>query len=961
MAARSHFVAIGCLAASAALAFSAAGQAFAAPNAGGAHQSPAATRVLATTMAGSGAGKLAVSSATASGSGISTLGTGGWEVQSSAPTTSWTNGSGATADGGQISMPGFSTTGWLPVKTDDAGAVGTEVEALLQNGICPDDPSLEPVNQSTDDPASVFYANNMQLCFGAPMTNVGADTDPLFNQPWWFRTDFTSSLRPGQDAKLVINGVVGQADVWLNGTEVATEATVEGDYTTYTFDVTGLLRHGTNSLAFELFPNNPGAMFTLDDVDWNQIPPDNNTGIQFPVELQVAGAFGISNTYVTQDDAPDLSSASLTVHADVANNTTTAQTGLVTAQVTPPGGGHAISVTRSVRLAGGESRTVTFRPGRFPQLMIRHPQLWWPYQMGGQPLYTLSASVSTGRGTSDSAEPVTFGIRSVTTYLTAPSALAPSGVRVFEINGVPFDYRAGGWSENLFLHYSATDLADQIALVKSMGLNGIRTEGKQMPQDFYNQMDRAGILLDAGFQCCDKWQPSGSGRGVTSQEFHVMYQSSLTIGEQLRDHPSVLNFSWSDNQPINEQEVASLDGFNQAGFTEPIISSAEYNSSGILGPAGEKEGPYDWVPPNYWYDTTHSSNNGNDNDSTQTNVGGSFGFDSEQGSGDTVPTMDSISRFMSPADQAALWQQPDAHQYHTNYESTSGQHSGYSFGTLDNLDVAIKNRYGAWSSLPQFVQEGQVQNYEDTRSQFEAYIDHWNNAPTPSTGTVYWQLNKGWPTLLWDLYNYDYDQAGSYFGAKKANEELHVLYAYDTDQVTIDNLSGVRQTGLTVQSKVISLSGQVLDDQTAHGLSLAPQAVSNGVITPSVPAVTTPPTPAKMYFVELVLRQGGTVVDRNVYWLSTQQDVIDWNSTEGNPQANNGDPLSQYADLTGLQTLPSEPVQVAAATKRASGGDLTTTVTITNPSSNPAVAFFLRAEVRKGNPDGTARSGDNQV
>ena len=25
----------------------------------------------------------------------------------------------------------------------------------------------------------------------------------------------------------------------------------------------------------------------------------------------------------------------------------------------------------------------------------------------------------------------------------------------------------------------------------------------------------------------------------------------------------------------------------------------------ILGPAGEKEGPYDWVPPNYWYDTTH--------------------------------------------------------------------------------------------------------------------------------------------------------------------------------------------------------------------------------------------------------------------------------------------------------------------------------------------------------------------
>ena len=34
-----------------------------------------------------------------------------------------------------------------------------------------------------------------------------------------------------------------------------------------------------------------------------------------------------------------------------------------------------------------------------------------------------------------------------------------------------------------------------------------------------------------------------------------------------------------------------------------------------------------------------------------------------------------------------------------------------------------------------------------------------------------------------------------------------------------------------------------------------------------------PQAPAQAYFVELLLRQSGTVVDRNVYWLSTQQDV----------------------------------------------------------------------------------------
>src|SRR5271165_1755096 len=768
--------------------------------------------------------------------GTATIGLGGWQVQSTAATTQWTTGAGATQSGNEISQPGFDIGSWLTVRPDSTGAVGTEVEALLQHGICPDDTALEPVNRSAHSDASIFYSDNLTNCFGAPMTNPAADTNPLFDLPWWFRTSFSAQLRPGEDARLVLNGVVGQADVWVNGTEVATQATVEGDYTSYTFDITKLLQPGTNALALELYPNNPSAEFTLDDVDWNQIPPDNNTGIQFPVQLHTSDELAISNSYVTQADAADLSSSALTVHADVSNNTPARQSGIVTAAITPPGGGAPIQVTQPVSLAAGNSQTVTFSPSQFGQLDIEHPQVWWPYQMGGQPLYRYQVSVYSDSGLSDAAPSGDFGIRTVDTYLTKPTTLAPEGVRVFEVNGVPFDVRAGGWAENLFLHYSAADLANQITLMKSLGINAVRTEGKQMPQDFYDQMDQAGILIDAGYQCCDKWEPSASGRGVTVQDYHVMYESALTIGEQLRDHPSVLNFSWSDNNPINEQEAVSDAGFSQSGFQDPIISSAEYNSSGIYGPSGEKEGPYDWVPPTYWYDTIHSSNNANDEDNTLTNVGGSWGFDSEQSGGDTVPTVDSIDRFMSPADQAALWQEPDAHQFHTNYESTDGAHSGYSFGTLDNLDTAIAARYGQWNSLAQYVQEAQVQNYEDTRAQFEAYIDHWNS-PTPSTGTDYWQLNKGWPSLLWDLYNYDYDEAGSYFGAKKANENLHVLYAYDTGQVTIDNLTGASQPGLSVESRVYNLSGKVLDQQTSRSsVTLAPQQVSNGLLTPQVPA-----------------------------------------------------------------------------------------------------------------------------
>ena len=304
--------------------------------------------------------------------GTRTLGLHGWQVQSSAPTTTWTTGMGATQDGGQISSPGYDTAGWLPVRPDDAGAVGTEVEALLQNGVCPDDTALEPVNQSTDSPNSIFYSDNLQQCFGAPMTNPAADTNPLFDVPWWFRTDFFARAWHGQDAKLVINGVMGQADVWVNGTEVGAEATVEGDYTSYTFDISRLIRPGVNALALELYPNNPSTMFTLDDVDWNQIPPDNNTGIQFPVQLHISAALGISDTYVTQNDAPDMSSAALTVHADVTNNTSSQQTGTVAAEISAPGGGPDIRLSQPVTLAAGIEPDRDLQPRRLRS--ARHPQ-----------------------------------------------------------------------------------------------------------------------------------------------------------------------------------------------------------------------------------------------------------------------------------------------------------------------------------------------------------------------------------------------------------------------------------------------------------------------------------------------------------------------------------------------------------------------------------------------------------
>jgi exo-1,4-beta-D-glucosaminidase len=133
--------------------------------------------------------------------------------------------------------------------------------------------------------------------------------------------------------------------------------------------------------------------------------------------------------------------------------------------------------------------------------------------------------------------------------------------------------------------------------------------------------------------------------------------------------------------------------------------------------------------------------------------------------------------------------------------------------------------------------------------------------------------------------------------------------------------------------------------------------VASDVLRPRIPSSRSAATD----FVELLLSQGGTVVDRNVYWLPTRGDVVDWKRTIGQPQAY----MKRYGDLRQLHALAPASISVSASTHAAAAGlggaDTVTDVTITNTSSTPTAAFFLRADVRRGNAAGAPARGDNEV
>jgi exo-1,4-beta-D-glucosaminidase len=170
----------------------------------------------------------------------------------------------------------------------------------------------------------------------------------------------------------------------------------------------------------------------------------------------------------------------------------------------------------------------------------------------------------------------------------------------------------------------------------------------------------------------------------------------------------------------------------------------------------------------------------------------------------------------------------------------------------------------------------------------------------------------------------------------------------------LDNLGGTSQTGLTVESKVYNTAGTLLDDRTSSTITLASQQVATNVLTPTVPTQAN-----TVFFVELLLRQNGVLVDRNVYWQPTT-DVINWNKTVGSPQA----AVRSYATLTALQTLPQATTGATAMTVNQAGpngADRLTTITITNNSTASIVGFFLRADIRRGTAGGAELSGDNEL
>ncbi|RAL02488.1 putative glycosyl hydrolase [Aspergillus ibericus CBS 121593] len=782
----------------------------------------------------------------------------GWHLQSSLQ---------VTASLSKLSQPNADTSSWHRV-----GSRGTVMAGLLQNSIY----------------------NETDLFYGDRLNSI----DPSrFQSPWIYRSEVTLHPPPrGEHILLVTHGVTSRADLFLNGAQIASSASQQGCYGGHSYDITPHIRSGLNAILVQAYPTDYMADFGQGFADWNPYPPDNGTGVWRNVEIKHTGMVSLAPLRVLTDyNGTDMEQVTVSVRADVTNRGNGPVTGVVQGAVQSEDG--SIPFSSPISLRGGESTTVSV------SVAVKNPRIWWPAGWGLQPLYTVHANVTIQDQVADRAN-TTFGIRSVTSALSRESDIS------FTVNGSPFRVRGAGYAPDIFLRFDAERVRNILQYVLDMGLNTIRLEGKLEQPELYDLADRMGVMVMAGWECCDKWEgweynDEAGGIKWDDADYKTAEASMLHEAEQLQPHPSVLAFLvGSDYWPNDRATAIYTSALRRMDWPNPIVSSAAQRGyPSKLGPSGMKMlGPYDWVPPNYWYGSQR---------------GAAFGFGSEQGAGVGTPELSSLRRFLPSQDLDALWKRPDAGLFHMSRSDSQ-------FYTRSIYNAALTARYGAPSSLSDYLWKAQIMDYEATRAEFEAFAVR-QSAPRPATGVIYWMLNSAWPNLHWQLFDYYLHPAGAYFGAKVGLRMEHVVYDPESHEVHLINHS-LDQRGKRVVT---------IDRIDQQGQQISTEEVSTDTLPNTSKPIARLKTVPEMGFLRLILQDPDTktTLSRNVYWLSAT-DKLDWGKSNWYTT-----PVTEYANFTGLSSLGSVELVTTVTMQEKSKSGLTIEVTLENRSRTPA--FFV--------------------
>ncbi len=656
--------------------------------------------------------------------------------------------------------------------------------------------------------------------FGAQQRLI---SESFFQNDFWYRKEFQfAALLPGQHILLNFDGINWKADIYLNGHAVQQ---IKGAFMRGSADVTTLLLPNqknvlavlihkcanpgpSNTKSFAHYSHNGGILGKdsptfVASLGWNWMPSvrGRNIGIWDHVSLQQTGSVVLVDPFVQTVVSKDLHHADLKLKVQLKNLENAPVHCVLKAKL------GNLEISQPEELAANETKEVTLDKTNFPQLTLENPPLWWPNGYGEQPIQRLQLSVDVNNSISSSKQ-IAFGIRELA-YDISDKTLRIS------CNGQPIQLNGGNWGmDETMLRYEAKDYDIAVRLHKEMHMTMIRNwVGQVGKEEFFDACDKYGILVWNDFWLAN---PADGPNPDDDALFMTNVRDRIA---RIRNHPSLALYCGRNegNPPKSlngmADETTTLDG------TRYYIPNS---ASGLVS----GHGPYEPKPPSWYFENRGKT------------------LHSELGIV-AVPTADTM-RQMLPAQD--LWPINDLWALHDYYQPRCKVYT-----------KRIDQSYGLSKGLDEFCEKAQLHNLENAKAMLESWRSN------SGSGGLIWMSHPAWPSLICQFYDYYLNPTAAYFGARTANEPLHILWNASTNEIKVANNTSQNFTNLHAQAWIYNMDGS----QKFHHESDLNSGAGQAAVTCFKLEFPNDLTP--VHFIKLKLTSSDKTVSENFYWNGTKE------------------------------------------------------------------------------------------
>lgn len=333
----------------------------------------------------------------------------------------------------------------------------------------------------------------------------------------WYRKHFTLSAADAKKEVLVeFDGVMANSDVWINGYHLGKRPY---GYISFVYDLTGHLNFGKPNILSVKADNTiqPASRFYTGAGIYRHV----RLIVTDPVHIDNWGVF-ITTSKITAERAAVNVKTTITNPTN-AVKTITVRTSLYNAKGASVG---SKDEAASYDVPAGKSVTVEENPE------VTKPELW---SVDQPVLYKAVTTVSSG-GKAIDGKITTFGIRDI--KFDAEKGFVLNGKSI-KIKGVCLHHDGGAVGAAVPLAV----LERRLALLKNIGVNGIRTSHNPVAPEFLDLCDRMGfVVMDENLDTWEaKKQHAENGYGQFFKEWGLTDTRDMVMRD--RNHPSIVIYS----------------------------------------------------------------------------------------------------------------------------------------------------------------------------------------------------------------------------------------------------------------------------------------------------------------------------------------------------------------------------------------------------------------------------------